>query len=136
MKINQLFRHVIEPDLVERYVHCIGLTGTDDAKEFTKHHLAELNAGQRILDLMGHDLANAYLPCKRLAYFDRLPESKVVVVILRQLLKAINSPVFLQSREKNSAERKVFVYRLARADRPCCSTMKWVQAPVVIYFPA
>lgn len=108
MKINQLFVKKVDPEVVLKLLHCLGLQNLEDRKPFTKHDLAINKVIDKVNDILP-DLLPYYLPCKARIYLENLTEGRIIT-ILRQVVRLYDH--YLVSKEKNINSRKVIVYQL------------------------
>ncbi len=113
MKINQLFTRCVELEVANRLVTCIGLTGMNDGRNFTKYDLIRVDAVRNFERDLLPELATYYLPCKAKLYLVDLNEKKLLTVV-KQVLRLHTYCVF--AKEKSFGSKKIIVYRVVCAD--------------------
>ena len=126
MKVNQLFRCIVDADDVNLLCVCLGLRGIDDERSFTRAELERRGAVQRVLESgLLPRLRQAYIPCKR-HFLDALEGSSThtargghvwgpelaLLTIVRQLLRLHRRR--LVTTERTSGDRRVMRYRIQR----------------------
>lgn len=108
MKINQLFTRRVDLDVVLQLVKCIGLSGLDDSKNFTRYDLARVNAVTQVYAMV-EVLRQYYLPCKAKLYLTEITDKKIITIV-KQVLRLHNYSML--AKEKNHGNKKVIVYRV------------------------
>ncbi len=112
MKINQLFTRVIDLQVVNNLVRCLGLSDINDQRTFTRYDLRRVNAVARVQDMVPV-LQTFYIPCKARLYLTEITEKKVITVV-KQVLRLHGYCVI--AKEKNVGTRKVIMYRIVNAN--------------------
>ena len=88
VRVNQLFTRVVDADVAEQLVQCLGLTGLDDSRNWTKYDLVRVGTVTRVQAMVG-TLQTFYLKCKAKLYLTDLTEKKVITVV-KQVLRLHN----------------------------------------------
>ncbi len=108
MKINQLFTRVVDIDILNNLVRCLGLSDVDDPRTFTRYDLRRVNAVARVTEMVPV-LQTFYIPCKARLYLTDITEKKVVTIV-KQVLRLHGYCIL--AKEKNVGTRKVIMYRV------------------------
>lgn len=108
MSIKQLFTIQPTNEIIEKIIHCFGLTGLDDDNEFSQLDMASQNTLNKFENIKD-EIASYYLPCKKDIYMKDL-NFKSVITISRQFLKTINYTI--DSREKFIKSKKYLMYKI------------------------
>lgn len=107
-KINQLFTRIVDREVAERLVKCLGLEGMDDSRSFTRYDLERVGAVTKVYAMVD-ELIKFYLPCKAKVYLTQLTEKKVITVV-KQVIRLHNYSI--TAKEKNNGNKKIIVYRI------------------------
>lgn len=113
-KINSLFSERVPREVVEEYVRLLGLSGTDDGRDFTKYDLMRVDAvGAYRRSGVESRLREYYMACKASHFVmgSAMTPYKLITV-LRHLLRLFD--LTLTYRERNVNQRKMIVYRIVR----------------------
>lgn len=113
MAKNQLFRKVVDDEIVQTIVEAFGFRSLKDRRSFSRSDLIKLKTVSKIQELKP-ELEKYYLPCKGRTYLNDLNE-KNVVTILRQCIKPKGYTV--NSREKYLKGDKFIIYNLCPLDQ-------------------
>jgi hypothetical protein len=117
-KINQLFTKIVDRNVAERLVQCLGLQGLDDSSNFTRFDLVRVGTVTRIYAMV-EQLSQYYLPCKARIYLTQINEKKAITIV-KQILRLHNYSVV--AKEKNNGNQKVIVYRIVNNQVLCNHT--------------
>jgi hypothetical protein len=131
MKINQLFNHMMDENVLLQVLDCFGLKGLSDRRTFKKQ---DLHARQTIrrLEALVPILSTFYLPCKAKLYLEKINDKKAIT-ILRQIVRLFDHHVV--SREKNISNRKVTFYVIESDDAiEATNKMKTIEQSVILSF--
>jgi hypothetical protein len=131
MKINQLFTRIVERELAERLVSCIGLEGINDGRNFTKYDLIRVKAVENFKENFLDEISTYYLPCKARLYLVNMNEKKLLTVI-KQVLRLHDFCVI--ARERNHGSKKIIVYRITHAKGPSVLTMHQTHSNMMVGF--
>jgi hypothetical protein len=113
MRLNQLFTRMIEKDIVNRLLKCIGLHGVTDGRNFTKYDLIRLKSVEKFEDNLLDELSTYYLPCKARIYLNGMTEKKLITVI-KQVLRLYDYAITVQERTLDGC-KKTTIYRICPA---------------------
>jgi hypothetical protein len=105
MKINQLYRSVPSPEIVEALLAAIDVDGTHT---FDRNTMERGHACEKIMDLYPA-LRDHYIPCKARLYLSDPLTVRGAISIMRQVFRVHG--ITLLSREKNNGNKKIIVYR-------------------------
>jgi len=108
MPRNQLFKNVPDLQIIQTILDAFGLDDIEDARLFTKEHMADIDTVQKIINL-SDSLKEYYLPCKSKKYLTDLNEKKCIT-ILRQFVKIHHYKCI--GMEKSIKGNKTMTYRL------------------------
>jgi hypothetical protein len=108
MPKNQLFKNVPDLQIIQSILGAFGLDDIEDARFFTKEHMADVDTVQKINEL-SDSLKEYYLPCKSKKYLTDLNEKKCIT-ILRQFVKIHHYKCI--GMEKSIKGNKTMTYRL------------------------
>jgi hypothetical protein len=127
MKINQLFREVVDVETLQALLACFDIRTLGMHAAFCKCDMARMRTAQRVAG-MSDALRRFYLPCKASIYLSNV-SSKRCVTILRQVLKLHH--MRLISLERYHGRRKCCHYYVA-GDGCDGDGARWAEATIHI----
>lgn len=95
--------------MVDRLLQCMGLTGSDDSRTFTRCYMARTGTVDKVQALLP-ELREFYLPCKAALYLDGDLTEHRVLTIARQLLRSQGRE--LAAKQTRGHRKKQTVYHI------------------------
>lgn len=123
---EQLWTRKPTSDQFKLFLNVIGLQGVNDGRPFTREEMEARGTGEAVISQCQF-LSDCYVPCKRF-YFTRLPGSKAVITIFKQLCRLHGAAH--ESRELSKENKKILHYRILVPEKAVTHSSE----PVILRF--